>query len=335
MILLKDIAHEVNVSVSLVSKVLNNKMGTTGISPETVELVREAAKRLGYRKNTSAVALQKGRHNVFGVYIHHMGMPGSEIMENMIRGISFTAWKYRQRLSLAFFESTADAVELCESAHPNSMDGLIMAGLPHDEVIGQLRAIRDTGLPVVTIYDIPVSKDIVNAGMDQVEVGRVATLHLVERGARKIAHIVNNKQRFEGYRQALREADIRYDDKRVYSCLRGSDYSHVTGEIAIRTFLERGVKFDAVFAQSDQEAVGCIRALQLANIRVPEDVLVIGVDNAPYCEFVRTPISSVSQRLLERGEKAVELLMTLVNGKHAASVNFKPLVIPRASTTRG
>lgn len=335
MILLKDIAREVNVSVSLVSKVLNNKMGTTGISPETVELVREAAKRLGYRKNTSAVALQNGRHNVFGVYIHHMGMPGSEIMEDMIRGISFTAWKHRQRLSLAFFESTADAVELCESAHPNSMDGLLMAGLPHDEVLGQLRAIRDTGLPVVTLYDRPVAEDIVNVGMDQVEVGRVATLHLVERGARKIAHIVNNKQRFEGYRKALQEAGIRYDEKRVFTCKTEHDYSHGTGEIAIRTFLDRGVPFDAVFAQSDQEAVGCIRALQLANIRVPEDVMVIGVDNAPYCQFVRTPISSVSQRLRERGERAVDLLMNLVNSKPAASVNFQPLVIPRVSTTRG
>lgn len=134
---------------------------------------------------------------------------------------------------------------------------------------------------------------------------------------------------------ALREAGIRYDEKRVYNHLQGSDYSHTTGEIAIRTFLERGVEFDAVFAQSDQEAVGCIRALQLANIRVPEDVLVIGVDNAPYCEFVRIPITSVSQRLMERGEKAVEILMKLINGKKTGSINFEPLVIPRLSTKRG
>lgn len=333
MILLKDIANEVNVSVSLVSKVLNNKMGTTGISPDTVELVREAAKRLGYRKNTSAVALQKGRHNVFGVYAHHMGMPGSGIMEDMIKGIAYTAWKYRQRLSLAFFESTADAVELCESAHPNSMDGLIMAGLPHEEVLGQLRAIRDTGLPVVTLYDKPVADDIVNIGMSQIDVGYAATHHLLKCGARKIAHIVNNIERFEGYRKALREADIRYDEKRVYKCQTGSDYSHVTGETAITTFLHRNVEFDGVFAQSDQEAVGCIRALQLANIRVPEDVVVIGVDNAPYCEFVRIPITSVSQRLMERGEKAVDILMKLINGKKTESVNFAPLVIPRLSTS--
>ena len=85
-----------------------------------------------------------------------------------------------------------------------------------------------------------------------------------------------------------------------------------------------------VFAQSDQEAVGCIKALQLAGIRVPEDVLVVGVDNAPYCEFVRTPITSVSQRLLERGENAVELLVKLINGGQAASVDYEPLVVARA-----
>lgn len=334
MILLKDIAHEVNVSVSLVSKVLNNKMGTTGISPDTVELVREAATRLGYRKNTSAVALQKGRHNVFGVYIHHMGTPGSEIMEDMIRGISSTAWKYRQRLSLAFFESTADAVELCESAHPNSMDGLIMAGLPHDEVVEQLRSIRNTGLPIVTLYDKPVSADIVNIGMAQIEVGRAATQHLIENGARQIAHIVNNDDRFEGYRKALREAGIRYDEQRVFRADAGQGYSHITGETAIRAFRDRGVKFDAVFAQSDQEAVGCIRELDRNGVSVPGDVIVIGVDNAPYCEFVRTPVSSVSQRFMERGEKAVDLLMSLINGKKASSVDFKPLVVPRASTRR-
>lgn len=329
---LRDIAREVNVSVSLVSKVLNNRLGTTGVSEDTVHAIHRTAKKLGYRKNASAVALLQGRHNVFGVYIHRLGMAGSGIIDELLAGISTAALRFKQRQFLNFYESTEDVLDLCESAHPGMMDGLLLAGIAHHEVLDRLRDIRRTGLPIVTVHDEAVSDDIPNVGMDQVNVGRIATQHLLDRGARGIAHIVNSKDRFDGYRRALADAGIAYDPARVYDAGAGSDYSHRTGEAAIREFVARGVTFDAVFAQSDQEAAGCVNALCEVGRRVPDDVRVIGIDNAPFCELVRIPLSSVSQEYQARGLRAVELLMALVNGEPVASATIAPVVHPRESS---
>lgn len=329
---LRDIAQEVGVSVSLVSKVINNRLGTTGVSDDTVRAINRSAKKLGYRKNASAVALLQGRHNVFGVYIHRHGMAGSGILEDLLAGISAAARQFKQRQFLNFFESTEEVLELCDAAHPGSMDGLLLGGIAHKEVLDRLRGIRRTGLPIVTVHDEPVGPDIPNVGMDQVLVGRLATDHLIERGARAIAHIVNSADRFQGYRDALAAAGLPYDEARVYRGSIGRDYSHSTGESAVKAFLQRGVAFDGIFAQSDQEAVGCINALFAAGRQVPRDVRVIGIDNAPYCEFARVPVSSVSQESCVRGFKAVEMLMAMVNEQPAESLRFAPVLHPRLSS---
>jgi LacI family transcriptional regulator len=223
-------------------------------------------------------------------------------------------------------------LELCDVAHPGTMDGLLLAGIAHREVLDRLRDIRRTGLPIVTVHDEPVGPDIPNVGMDQELLGRIATDHLIARGSRAIAHIVNASGRFDGYRQSLAAAGIAYDDSRVYHTPVGRDYSHTTGETAVRHFLDRGVAFDAIFAQSDQEAVGCINMLFQAGRRVPEDVRVIGIDNAPYCDFARVPVSSVSQEFGPRGFKAVEMLMALTNGQPADSLCVAPVLHPRLSS---
>ena len=332
MVLLKDIAHEVGVSISLVSKILNDRMGTTGTSQETIRAVKNVAKRLGYRKNPAGVALQGGRQNVLGVYIHNIGAAGSGITESIISGISDATWRFGQRQSLAFFETGKEALSLCGLAAPVTMDGLLVAGMKHNEITGSLHEIIKSGVPVVTMHDQPAADDIPNSGMNQELVGEMAVDFLISRGAKRIAHIRNEDGRWKGYVNALEKAGIPYNPALVYKTDPKFDYTHVSGELAMAEFLNRGVKFDAVFAQSDQEAIGCIHILLSRGLRIPEDVQIIGVDNSPFCEFVRVPITSVSQKFRERSEHAVEMLMSIINGGKSASADFMPQIIERAST---
>lgn len=331
MVLLKDIAREVGVSVSVVSKVLNNRLGSTGVRACTVREIHATARRLGYRKNASSMALLQGRHNVLGVYIHRLGMVGSGIIDSLLEGISEAARKHQQRQALSFYESTEEVLALCDAAHPSTMDGLLLAGIAHREVLDRLQSIRDTGLPIATVHDDPVGPGFPNAGMDQVWVGRMATEHLIERGARKIAHIVNTADRYQGYREALAAAGLPEVPSLVFPA-HGRDYSHKIGEAAVKHLLANGVEFDGIVAQSDQEAVGCLNALFELGRRVPDDLRVIGIDNAPYCEFARVPLSSVSQEFHQRGFQAVEMLMAMIGGGEAESVRIAPVLHARQSS---
>ncbi len=328
---LRDIAQEVGVSISLVSKTLNGRLGTTGVSAETLASIRRVAARLGYRKNASATALLAGRHNILGVYLHCQGMAGSGLLEELLGGISSSAHQFHQRLQLNFFSTSGEFQSLYEGAHKGVMDGLVVGGIVHPDTLGLLRAIRGSGLPVITIYDEPVHPSLPNVGIDQACVTRLATEHLIARGARRIGHIFNIEKRFAGYRQALAAAGIPLDEARVFDASR-MDFSHETGEKAVQSFLDRGVAFDGIVAQSDQEATGCINLLFRRGYRVPDDVRVIGIDNAPYCDFARVPLSSVSQNYRLRGAEAMRLMMAQIAGRKVRSMTVKPILVARESS---
>jgi len=331
MIALRDIAQDVGFSVSLVSKVLNNRLGSSRVKPETVRKIRESAARLGYRKNMSAVALLAGRHDVIGVFIHNLGMAGSGIVEDLLAGISDQAGGRHQSLMLAFFETGSEFHERSEFANRGRMDGLLVGGCYNAGVRDPLLAIRRAGLPVVTVYDEPLHPELPNVGLDQTLVSRLATEHLIARGARRIAHVATMPTRLAGYRQAVAEAGLACDPALVYRT-NVDFYGQVEGTRAVQAFLAAGVPFDGIVAQSDHEAVGCINALCAAGLRVPEDVRVIGIDNSPFCELARVPLSSVSQQFHLRGETSMRLLMDAIEGNAVQSSLVLPIVVEREST---
>jgi len=331
MVSLKDIAAELNVSVSLVSKVLNGRLGTTGVRPELGGVIRRKAREMGYERNASAVALSRGRQDVLGVFIHRLGMAGSGIIEDLVDGISEAAREAHQKQFVNFFSTVAEFAELSRVAHRGMMDGLIVGGVRHEELVPHIQEISRSGLPVVTLYNTVLHESLPNVGMDQREVGGVATRHLLMSGCRRIAHICNIQERFEGYKAALAEQGVPFRPELVWEAP-SSEFSHTLGAQAVRQLSEAGIAFDGLVAQSDQEAVGGINELFRMGRRVPEDVRVIGIDNAPHCEFARVPLSSVSQRFGERGREAVRMLLKQIEGRHVPSLELTPILCPRRSS---
>ncbi len=329
---MKDIAERVGVSISLVSKVLSQRLGTTGVSEKTARRIREVAAELGYNRNASALALLRGRHSTLGVYIHRQGMLGSGYIDELLDGIASVAHSHRQRLSLNFYSTAKEILALSKDAHLGTMDGLLLAGIAHSETSERLSAIYRAGLPIVTLHENPFSPEIPNIGMDQDYVGQLATEHLISRGSRRIAHIVNIGARFEGYQRALRKADILYDPRLIFEVELRGDFSHEVGVAAVRELRARGVEFDAIFAQSDQEGAGCINELSAHGVRVPEDVRVIGVDNAPFCDLLQVPLTSVSQEHRKRGQLAVQAIMALIDNEPVETVSLEPVIYIREST---
>ncbi len=337
MVTLKDIAMELDVSLSLVSKVLNNRFGTTNVTPEKAKLIRAKAKEMGYAKNSSAVSLLSGKQNSIGIFVHCSGVSGSGIMEKLLMGISNSLHKHHKRQSLCFYGSKEEFVELSKTANRGIMDGLLIGNIKHSVPVEVLLDLKNAKMPIVTMYDEPIHPDFVNVGIDQVKVGEIATNHLIEQGCKNIVYIKNMDERLKGSKIALKKAGIDFDDNMVFNVSRlgqKDEFGSHIGEQAVKYFIDRDIEFDGIVTQSDREAMGCMNYLAKIGMNVPKDVKVIGVDNSPYCDFSATTLSSVEQNNGTQGSLAADILIQKIEGESVASITIEPSLVVRESTSK-
>jgi LacI family transcriptional regulator len=246
---LREIAERLNVSVSLVSKVLNDRLGNSGATQDTIAAIRNTARSLGYRKNQAAV-----------------GVEGSGICEDIVRGVAAGAAACGQRMTLRFFGSADEFLSYCPEVTPSLLDGIIVAGIQHAELNEKLIEIQNSGVKVVTTHEDGRGSPFENVGVDQIRVGQIATEHLIARGCRKIAHIETHAPRTQGYYQALKENGLPIDPSRVYHSA-SAFFTYGAGEEAVAHFLARGIEFDGLVTQSDQQSMGALNALLRAGKR--------------------------------------------------------------------
>lgn len=147
-----------------------------------------------------------------------------------------------------------------------------------------------------------------------------AMRYLIEAGHRRIVHLAGPvpeslaQERFDGYRDALAEAGIAYADELLVT----GDYSIEAGRQAIASLLEGGIAFTAIFASSDQMAIGAISELRGRGLSVPADVSVIGFDDIIFANAFEPPLTTVRQPRQEMGRKAMALMVDRLNGKRTA-----------------
>ncbi|WFB37192.1 LacI family DNA-binding transcriptional regulator [Kiritimatiellota bacterium B12222] len=328
---LKDIANEVGVSISLVSKVLNGRLGSTRVSRELAAKIHQVAQARNYRKNSSALSLRSGFHDSLSVMIHRHGEGGSPLVDYMVRGVFEEANRGNQKLLMGFFKEKQEFLDVCASAHRGLVDGLIIGGAVHNELCEEVLKLKQEGWPLVTILEEALHPSIPNVGINAMATGEMPTRHLIEQGCKTIGHLSVRPERRAGYEKAMNEAGFFIDEEWVVEC--GFDafgYSH--GVVAAQKWLKLGRIPDGVVAQSDCLAVGFMNTVREAGIRCPEDVLVIGVDDSPFCAYSLPSLSSVNQRNYPRGKKAVEMIMALREGGEVESIEFEPTLKVRRST---
>lgn len=330
---LKDIAEELEVSVSLVSKVLNDRLGTTGARKELIESIRNKAAELGYQRNHNALSLLSKRQNAIAVFLHRHGAKGTVFTEELLEGIANTARLKHQRMILNFFTEANEFHEKISELHTGLVDGIILSGVIHKELIPQLLELRDRGLKLVSVYNDPAHPDIPNIGLGDHELNYLGAKHLIQQGCHRIVHFDTIPKRTQGFRDAMKDAKIEVDERLVVSLPHTKDgfSSKVAGEVTAR-LLDDGIEFDGICAQSDNQGFGAINELSRRGICVPEDVKIIGVDDSPFCELSVVHLSSVSQNYYERGQLAVELLTRAMEKPDVRSVEVMADLKIRAST---
>lgn len=332
---LKDIATELDVSISLVSKVLNDRLGTTGVRQDLIERIREKAVELDYHKNHNALGLLAGRQNAFAVFVHQHGERGASLVSDFLRGIARTAGDRNLRMLLDFFREREEFDTRLEQLNRGIIDGLIINGVTHPELVPKLLAVQESRFKVVTVYNDPIHPQLPNAGILDRDLTYLTASHLIEQGCRRIVHFAVFPERTEGYRKAHRQRRIEIDEDLVIAFPEDTTrYVFSADKVAntINKLLDDGILFDGICAQSDQQAIAAINTLFRRGVSIPEDVKITGVDDSPAAEVCIVPLTSVSQNYDQRGVIAVEMLEEAVTKGPPKSISLEPQLFVRESS---
>ncbi|MBV9742615.1 MAG: substrate-binding domain-containing protein, partial [Acidobacteriia bacterium] len=219
------------------------------------------------------------------------------------------------------------------------VDVLVVASAQKDGEV--FRRIQDQKTPVVLIDRRFESVAAHFVGIDDVEAGRIATEHLLEVGCRSLVHIggpdvSTAAGRLQGYREILRQRKIPDRPGTIILREHGDDAGDSSGYQAMRRLLELKLRPDGVFCYNDPTAMGAMKAVLEAGLRIPDDVAIVGCGNVTYADFLRIPLTSVDQQSEEIGQRAAKLALGVLENppKRMKQIVLTPKLVERASTRR-
>jgi len=309
---MRDVALHAGVSVKTVSNVIN---GYRYLRPETRSRVEASIAQLGYRMNMSARHLRKGQTGMVGLAIPELSLAyWGEFADMVITA----AAKRDLRVLIELTGGTRDgAIAALDSVHRRVTDGLLFSplGLGPDE--GHL---LNVDFPVVLLGERIFGAPVDHVTMKNVEAARSATLHLAERGCRRIATIGSRSAegmgsatlRLQGYKEGLLVAGLDYDPALVIDA---DPWTRFTGADAMGRLLDSGAAVDGVFAMNDAVGFGALHVLHLRRIVVPEEIAVIGFDNVADAAFYEPPLSSIAPGQEQIANEAMRLLAERIAGR--------------------
>jgi len=332
---MKDIAQELGVSIGTVSKVLR---GHPDISPETRERVRKRVRELNYSPNLAARALVTGRTYTVGLVVPDLVHP---FFAEVAAGLSKLLRKSGYSLIIS---SSDEDLELenraVEQLLARRVDALILASSQRNW--GFFEQLEKQKIPVVLTDRRPEGAKVNFVGVNDEEIGRIATEHLIDMGCRTIAHIggpgiSTAVGRLLGYRKALEAHGLPFDPQYAISREHADEASDESGYAAMNQLLAAKVPPDGVFCYNDPTAMGAMQAVIEKGMRIPQDVAFVGAGNVHYAKFLRVPLSTIDQQSGQIGERAGKLALKLIESKKAnkpRTILLSPHLVARESSCR-
>jgi LacI family transcriptional regulator len=328
---ISDVAQAAGVSPATVSRVLN---GTGTVTPARADAVRQAAIELGYTPSGPARALRQQRTRVWAAIIADIENP---FFTAMVRGIEDVARAEGHRLVLCNSDEDIDKeAAYLDIVLAEQMAGVVIAVASAKE--SRLDALLDRGVPVVAVDRRPSrhEEEIDSVVVDNVLGARQATEHLVESGAVRIACVTGPArattatERLTGYQHALRA----HGRTAPAELSRRADFREEGGYTATRDLLHGTARPDGLFVTNNLMTLGALRAINDAGLRVPDDILLVGFDDAPWTTLVSPQLSVVAQPTHEIGRQAAQLLTSAGADVPARHVVLSPVLRVRASSVR-
>jgi DNA-binding LacI/PurR family transcriptional regulator len=312
---IKDVGRKSGVSSATVSYVLNN--GPRAVRPETRERVLRAIRDLGYRPSPIARGPKSRIMGTLGVVFPHnsYSLITNPYFISILDGIMSTAENRDQNTIILTRRVFANARQSIRVHCDGHCDGLLLIAPPVDCPI--VAALQERAIPFVLISDVSDDPTVTCVDVDNVEAFEQVSTYVIRQGHRKMALLHGDSQlgsvapRILGYRRALEAAAIAYEDTLILP----GKYEEESGyeRACIAMDLPSAQRPTALLCGNDLVALGALRALRERNIRVPEDVSLVGFDDIPDAATCVPPLTTVRQPLQRIGERAVERLFAQIH----------------------
>ncbi len=331
---IKDVAAYCGVSVSTVSRVLNNH---PDVSDEVRKKVRKAVTELHYTPNSTARDLARTQANSIGLVVRGISNP---FFTPIIRTIEHGCETAGYTMVLHQVGTADDEVTAaCELVQSKRLNGVIFLGGRYDYTKPEMARLN---VPYVCCTYTNHFGDLDRASYSSVAIddkreAERAVSFLVSKGHTQIAMLLDNPQdhsisqrRYGGYCKALREAGIAENPKLV---LEASDFSFASSYQVVKDFISsKHPAFTAIFAVADTMAIAAIKALYDAGIRVPDDVSVIAIDGIEVSNYLTPSLTTLCQPQERLGEEAVRILVDVMEGR-AGNRHIRLETTPRLGGT--
>ena len=330
-----DIAELAGVSQATVSRALR---GSPMVNEKTRERILEIARQLNYTVDKNASNLRtRQTHTLALLFFEDPTADESNINPFFLAMQSWITRTCSERgydLLISFQQMTHNWH--AEYADSRKADGLILLGYgDYTAYRGKLDTLLESGTHFVRWGAVMADQPGVSIGSDDQQGGRLITEHLLAQGRRRIAFLGNASGyspevygRYLGYQEALAAAGIPVDPTLQVDAVTNEQ----SGRDAMRTLLERGVTFDAVFGVSDLIAIGAMRALIDGGTAVPDDVAVAGFDDIHMASNVSPALTTVAQDTRRAGRLLVDALINQIEGKAATSTKLPTRLVVRHSS---
>jgi LacI family transcriptional regulator len=312
---MKDIAKDLGLSLVTVSKVLRNHRD---ISEATRERVLRRVKEVNYQPNRAARSLVTGRSYTIGLVVPDLEHPFfGEIAKAIARRIR--SRDYSLIIASSEEDPALEGREI-EGLIARQVDAIILASVQTSAEGGVFQRLAEAQIPYVLIDRNFPDLKANYVGVDDAAVGRAATEHLIARGSTRIAHlrgpeVSTGTGRLSGYQETMCSHGLRVPAHFVVDLESGDDRSEEHGRKGMNRLLRLKPLPDGVFCYNDEVAIGALRAILGAGLRVPADIAVIGVDNIRFADLLRVPLSSIDQSSYRIGQRAASLALSRIESR--------------------
>lgn len=328
---LNDIAEQAGVSVSTVSRVLNDKASKYRISSETADLIHRIAEELRYRPNQVARGLRLKTTHTLGLIAPDVSNP---FFASIIKRVQNVAHDLGYSLVVCNTDENMELeVEHVNLLYRKRVDGLI--AMPVGQDAAHYQEWLEKGIPLVLLDRCFDELKVPSVVVDNYAGAYEAVNYLLDAGHRRIAFVqglpgtYTNTERLRGYKAALQNHGINIEERLIV----GGDFRQENGYIETKLLLTMGHRPTAIFATGDLITLGALQAIYEEGLEIPQDISLLTFDDFDFAPFLRCPLTAVQQPREMMGEVAVKMLIDHLTKADAevSRVVLKPRLIVRDS----
>lgn len=324
---MKELAKAAGVSLATISRVFNE---SEKVRPETRKKVLALAKTMNYRPNKMAAALRKGKSSSIGIIIPFIDR---EVFSSAVKSMEEVLSKAGYNVIICQSqESVEKERQIIENLKQLNVDGVIISISKETKRIHELNSLNDQKTPVV-LFDRSLQLETINSVViNNFNGAYQATSHLIEQGCRKLVHLAGREgvfifnERRRGFEAALNDHQISFTPEQIIVF----DDGQAEGLDQLRQLLSSNDRPDGILAHGDIAALVAMRLIvKEMDLKVPEEIAIVGFGNSNFCTYLDPSLSSIDQRNEDVGRLAATILVNEINNENGSpSVISQQMLAP-------